>query len=99
MAEGWVGRSGELEMLLRVAQAGSLSAAARELGLSPSGVSRVIARLEARLGTRPLVRTTRRLALTPEGEAIARPAGASSPSSTRSNATSRMAANSAAGCA
>lgn len=69
MATAWLGRSGEIEVLLRVAEAGSLSAAARSLGLTPSGVSRVVARLEARLGARLILRTTRRLALTPEGEA------------------------------
>lgn len=48
--------------------AGSLSAAARALGTSPAMVSKRIAAMEARLGTRLLHRTTRQLALTPLGE-------------------------------
>ena len=52
--------------------AGSLSAAARELDLTPSAVSRIIARAEHRLGTRLLLRTTRAITLTTEGEAYLR---------------------------
>ena len=66
------GRSGEMEIFTKVAQAGSLSAAARALGLTPSAVSRILARTEQRLGTRLLLRTTRALTLTPEGEAYLR---------------------------
>jgi len=51
----------------RVVATGSLSSAARELGLSPALVSRRIAALEARLGVRLLHRTTRSLRLTDEG--------------------------------
>jgi DNA-binding transcriptional LysR family regulator len=47
---------------------GSFSAAAGEMGLTPSAVSKLVSRLEDRLGVRLLVRTTRKLALTPEGE-------------------------------
>jgi DNA-binding transcriptional LysR family regulator len=47
---------------------GSFSAAAEDLGLTPSAVSKLISRLEDRLGARLLERSTRRLALTPEGE-------------------------------
>ena len=68
MKRDFTDRSGEMEILARVVATGSLSAAARDLGLTPSGVSRVIARMELRLGVRLLVRTTRALALTPEGE-------------------------------
>ena len=68
-------RIAELEAFLAVAQAGSLSAAARRLGLTPSSVSRIVARTEARLGVRLLLRTTRRLQLTAEGEVYLRAAG------------------------
>jgi DNA-binding transcriptional LysR family regulator len=66
------GRSGEMEVFTRVVDEGSLSAAARELGLTPSAVSRIIARAEQRLGTRLLLRTTRAITLTTEGEAYLR---------------------------
>ncbi|SHM11543.1 LysR family transcriptional regulator [Phytopseudomonas punonensis] len=66
------GRSGEMEVLVRVAQEGSLSAAARTLGMTPSAVSRIIARTELRLGTRLLLRTTRAITFTAEGEAYLR---------------------------
>ncbi|GLI23976.1 DNA-binding transcriptional LysR family regulator [Xanthobacter flavus] len=67
-------RTGEMAAFLKVACAGSLSGAARELGLTPSAVSRILARIEARLGVRLMVRTTRQLRLTEEGEAYARAA-------------------------
>ncbi|MBD9397170.1 LysR family transcriptional regulator [Pseudomonas sp. PDM11] len=66
------GRSGEMEVLVRVAREGSLSAAARTLGMTPSAVSRIIARTEQRLGTRLLLRTTRAITFTAEGEAYLR---------------------------
>jgi len=66
------GRSGEMSVFVTVAQEGSLSAAARALGLTPSAVSRIIARAEQRLGTRLLLRTTRALTFTAEGEAFLR---------------------------
>src|SRR5215468_11206002 len=62
-------RSGEMEVFARVVEKGGFSAAARSLDLTPSAVSKVIGRLENRLGVRLLVRTTRALALTGEGEA------------------------------
>lgn len=46
----------------------SFSAAGRKLKLSPSAVSKLVTRLENRLGTRLVVRSTRLLQLTPEGE-------------------------------
>lgn len=52
---------------VRVAEAGSLSAAARLIPTSLTSVSRQIAALEDRLGTPLLIRTTRRLALTDDG--------------------------------
>ncbi|HEU4646172.1 MAG TPA: LysR family transcriptional regulator [Burkholderiales bacterium] len=54
-------------MFTKVVQAGSLSAAARELGVSTAVVSRTLAALEARLGVRLVNRTTRSLHLTDEG--------------------------------
>jgi len=57
----------EMAVFSRVVAAGSLSAAARELGLSPALVSRRLAALEARLGVRLVNRTTRALNLTVEG--------------------------------
>ena len=52
----------------RIAEAGSLTAAARELGSSLPAVVRSLAALEAHLGVRLLNRTTRRLSLTDEGK-------------------------------
>ncbi|QCI11796.1 LysR family transcriptional regulator [Pseudomonas putida] len=66
------GRSGEMAVFVKVMDAGSLSAAARDLGLTPSAVSRIIARAEQRLGSRLLLRTTRAITLTTEGEAYLR---------------------------
>src|SRR5216110_3755702 len=57
----------EMAVFSRVVATGSLSAAARELGLSPAMVSRRLAALESRLGVRLVNRTTRSLHLTDEG--------------------------------
>ena len=57
----------EMSVFARVVGAGSLSAAARELGLSPALISRRLAALEARLGVRLINRTTRSLHLTDDG--------------------------------
>src|ERR687896_1489157 len=59
----------ELTIFARVVGTGSLSAAARDLGMSPALVSRRLASLEARLGVRLVNRTTRSLPLTDEGSA------------------------------
>ena len=59
--------AGDLEVLTLLADAGSFSAAGRKLNLAPSSVARVIDRIEARLGVRLLLRTTRSLTLTSEG--------------------------------
>src|SRR5712672_819153 len=57
----------EMAVFSRVVAAGSLSSAARELGLSPAVISRRLAALESRLGVRLINRTTRSLHLTDEG--------------------------------
>ncbi|WP_454744728.1 LysR family transcriptional regulator [Ciceribacter selenitireducens] len=59
---------GDLEVFVRVIAAGSMSTAARDLGLSPAVVSKRIKRLEDRLGTRLLQRTTRQISLTEAGQ-------------------------------
>lgn len=74
MAREWADRAGDMEVLVRVVATGSFSAAGRALDLTPSAVSRVVARMEQRLGVRLLIRTTRALTLTPEGEAYHRAA-------------------------
>lgn len=61
-------RAGEMEVFVLAAELKSFSAAGRKLKLSPSAVSKLITRLEDRLGTRLVVRSTRTLQLTPEGE-------------------------------
>ena len=67
MARLEVNRSGELEVFVRVIELGGFSAAARACGMTPSAVSNLVARLEQRLGTRLVNRSTRQLQLTPEG--------------------------------
>src|SRR5215212_4985316 len=57
----------ELTVFARIVGTGSLSAAARDLGMSPALISRRLAALEARLGVRLINRTTRSLHLTDEG--------------------------------
>lgn len=64
--------SDEIALFVRVVDRGSFAAAAADLGLTPSGASRSVTRLEHRLGVRLLQRTTRKLALTPEGETLLR---------------------------
>ena len=61
-------RAGEMMVFVRVVEAGSFSEAARLMLMTPSTVSKLIARLEARLGVRLVERSTRRLALTGEGQ-------------------------------
>jgi DNA-binding transcriptional LysR family regulator len=58
----------EMAIFERVAERGSFAGAAEDVSLSPSAVAKLITRLEQRLGVRLINRTTRRLALTAEGE-------------------------------
>ena len=58
-----------MRIFLAVAEANALNGAARQLGLSPSAVSKHIAALENRLGTQLFTRTTRHIALTEVGAA------------------------------
>lgn len=60
-------RLDSLTIFVQVARSLSFSAAARQLGMSPSAVSRAVQRLEVRLGTKLFHRTTRSLSLTDEG--------------------------------
>lgn len=57
----------ELTTFVEVAQRGSLSAAAREEGITPAMVGRRIDQLEERLGVKLFKRSTRKVTLTPEG--------------------------------
>ena len=59
-----------VSVLAAVVEGGSFARAAEVLGLTPSGVSRAIARLEARIGVRLVDRTTRSLHLTDEGRLL-----------------------------
>ncbi len=61
-------RLAELELFVALAARGALAQAARELGLGPARASRLLATLEARLGTRLARRTTRALSLTEAGQ-------------------------------
>ena len=60
----------QLESFVSVATLGSLSAAARQEGIAPAMMGRRINALEARLGIKLLVRSTRRMSLTSEGSAF-----------------------------
>lgn len=63
-------RTAEMTAFVRAVETGGFSAAARAMGLSASALSKLVTRLEDRLGARLLQRTTRRLQLTTEGEAF-----------------------------
>jgi DNA-binding transcriptional LysR family regulator len=60
----------EMAVFVQVVDSGSFSAAARQLDLTTSAVSRQVTRLEAHIGGRLLQRTTRRLALTELGQQV-----------------------------
>lgn len=57
----------EMRAMCRIAETGSFVRAATDLGFTPSAMSKLVARLEARLGLRLVIRTTRQLSLTAEG--------------------------------
>ncbi len=59
-----------LDAFIASADEGSFSAAARHLGLTPAAVSKSVAQLETRLGVRLFQRSTRKLALTTDGERL-----------------------------
>lgn len=61
--------SAEMQFFSLLVRSGSLSAAARELQVTTPAISKRLAQLEQHLGVRLLRRTTRRMALTAEGEA------------------------------
>ena len=61
-------RESELTFFATLAKAGSLTAAARELNVTPPAISKRLQQLENRLGVRLMNRTTRRIGLTHEGE-------------------------------
>ncbi|ANL41298.1 UNVERIFIED_ORG: DNA-binding transcriptional LysR family regulator [Rhizobium esperanzae] len=67
MARQDINRSGEMEVFVSVVERGGFSAAATARRMTPSAVSKLVARLEARLGVRLVNRSTRKLQLTPEG--------------------------------
>jgi len=60
----------QFEVFTRIVHEMSFSAVARDLAITPSAVSKIIARLETRLGVRLLDRTSRSIGLTREGEAF-----------------------------
>lgn len=61
-------RSDELQVFVSVIESGSISAAAEQVGQTPSAISRTLSRLEAKLDTTLINRTTRRMDLTEEGK-------------------------------
>ena len=58
---------GSIELFCAAAEHGSFTAAANAVGVTPAAVSRSVSRLEARLGARLFVRTTRQVSLTDDG--------------------------------
>ena len=59
-----------LQVFVKVAEHGGFAAAARDMAMSPPAVTRAVCALEARLGTRLFIRTTRSVRLTPSGERL-----------------------------
>ncbi|MGK5023888.1 LysR family transcriptional regulator [Janthinobacterium sp. RB2R34] len=70
MARQDINRAFEMTVFVTVVEAGGFTAAGRKLALTPSAVSKLVNRLEARLGARLLQRSTRQLHTTPEGDAF-----------------------------
>lgn len=70
MARFDVNRAGEMEVFAKAVELGGFSAAGRAVRMTPSAVSKLVQRLEQRLGARLVNRSTRRLQLTPEGAAF-----------------------------
>jgi DNA-binding transcriptional LysR family regulator len=62
-------KPGEMRAFVRSVELGGFSAAARDLDLTPSALSKLVTRMEDRLGVRLMNRTTRKLSLTAEGDA------------------------------
>lgn len=60
-------RVGEMQVFVRVVESQSFSLAASQLQMTPSTVSKLVSRIEQRLGVRLIERSTRRLSLTAEG--------------------------------
>lgn len=67
MTRSEINRAREMEVFAQVVDQGGFSAAARVCRMTPSAVSKLVARLEVRLGARLVNRSTRALQLTPEG--------------------------------
>lgn len=63
-------RSGEMQIFAKVVETGSFSAAAQALDMTPSAVSKLVSRTEARLGVSLFTRSTRSMSLTSEGRAF-----------------------------
>ncbi|OEC35840.1 DNA-binding transcriptional regulator, LysR family [Pseudomonas cuatrocienegasensis] len=65
-----INRAFEMEVFVTVVATEGFTAAAEPLGMTASAISKLISRLEMRLGAKLLHRTTRKLQLTPEGSAF-----------------------------
>ena len=61
---------GDLQVLVQTARGGTLTAAARTLGITPAAASATLKRLEAQLGTRLFERSTRAMRLTSQGQIL-----------------------------
>ncbi len=61
---------GDLKVLVQTARGGTLTAAARVLGITPAAASATLKRLEAQLGTRLFERSTRAMRLTSQGQIL-----------------------------